>query len=86
MRGLFLAGMLALAGCGGSPLTGDAKAVHDVCIANGGAASYCDCTTKELQAKMTPELFAQIAKGETGSDPAATLDFMAAADTACKKP
>ena len=86
MRLLFIAGLFLLVGCGGSPLTGDAKAVHDLCVANGGVASYCDCTTKELQAKMTPELFAQVAKGETGGDPATTLDVMMAADKACKKP
>jgi hypothetical protein len=82
----FVVALMALAGCGGPPLTGDAKAVHDLCVANGGVASYCDCTTEELQAKMTPELFAQVAKGETGSDPATTLDVMVAADKACKKP
>ncbi len=86
MRVLFVAGLMALAGCGGAPLTGDAKAVHELCIAGGGAAAYCDCTTKELQAKLTPEVFAQVARGETGSDPAATLDAMAAADKACVKP
>ena len=76
-----------LAGCGGgSAFTGDAKAVHEMCVANGGVASYCDCTTKELQAKLTPEVFAQVAKGVAGSDPATLLDVMAAADKACKKP
>lgn len=74
-----------LTGCGGPTFTGDAKAVHETCVANGGAASYCDCTTMELQAKLTPEVFAQVAKSETGSDPSATLDAMAAADKACTK-
>lgn len=74
-----------LAGCGGATtgFTGEAKSVHEMCAANGGAVSYCDCTTRELQAKLTPEVFAQVAKREAGSDPAATLDAMAAADKAC---
>ena len=86
MRILLVAGLLSLAGCGGSALTGDAKAVHDICTANGGAASYCDCTTKELQAKLSPEVFAQVAERQPGSDPETLLDVMAAADKACVKP
>jgi hypothetical protein len=86
MRILLVAGLLSLAGCGGSALTGDAKAVQDICTANGGAASYCDCTTKELQAKLSPEVFAQVAKRQPGSDPETLLDVMAAADKACVKP
>ena len=54
--------------------------------ANGGTASYCDCTTKELQAKLSPEVFAQVAKRQPGSDPETLLDVMAAADKACVKP
>lgn len=87
MRGLIAAGLLALVSCSAEPaLTGDAKAVHEICIANGGDKAYCDCTTKELQAKLTPEVFAQVARHEPGADPAATLDAMAAADASCKKP
>ena len=86
IRIVCVAALMALAGCGGSALTGDAKAVHEVCVANGGTASYCDCTTKELQAKLSPEVFAQVARRETGSDPQTLLDVMAAADKVCKKP
>ncbi|MEQ1781395.1 MAG: hypothetical protein ABMA14_08550 [Hyphomonadaceae bacterium] len=75
-----------LAGCGSATFTGDAKAVNQLCLKNSGTAAYCECTTKELQAKLAPEVFALVAKGETGSDPAATLDVMAAADKVCKKP
>jgi hypothetical protein len=87
MRLAIMVGLASvLAGCGGSALTGDAKAVHDICTANGGTASYCDCTTKELQAKLSPEVFAQVAKRQPGSDPETLLDVMAAADKACVKP
>lgn len=87
MRHLLFAGALVLAGCSGAtPLTGDAKAVHDLCTSAGGAVAYCDCSTKELQAKLTPEVFANVAKGEPGTDPAALLDAMAAADKVCTKP
>ena len=85
MRLVLAAGLMVLAGCSGSALTGDAKAVHDLCAANGGKAAYCDCTTKELQAKLSPEIFAQVGKGETGSDPETLLDVMAAADKVCSK-
>ena len=88
MRLAIIVGFAALlTGCGGgeTAFTGDAKAVHETCVANGGVASYCDCTTKELQAKLAPDVFAQVAKGQSGSDPAATLDVMAAADRACTK-
>lgn len=74
-----------LSACSGPTFTGDAKAVHDTCVTNGGAASYCDCTTTELQAKLAPDVFAQVAKGGPGADPAATLEVMAAADKACAK-
>ena len=79
------AALLTACGGGAATFTGDAKAVHETCVANGGVASYCDCTTKELQAKLVPEVFAQVAKGQSGSDPSATLDVMAAADKACTK-
>lgn len=87
MRLAIVVGLASVVGgCGGSALTGDAKAVHDICTANGGAASYCDCTTKELQAKLSPEVFAQVATRQPGSDPESLLDVMAAADKACAKP
>jgi hypothetical protein len=88
MRLAVIVGFAALlTACGGgTAFTGDARAVHETCVANGGVASYCDCTTKELQAKLSPEVFAQVAKRETGSDPATLLDVMAAADKACAKP
>ncbi len=85
MRLSIVVGFAALlAGCGGeSGFTGEAKSVHEMCVANGGVASYCDCTTKELQAKLSPDLFAQVAKRETGGDPETLLDVMAAADKTC---
>jgi len=79
------AGLLALVvlpgGCGG--LSGDAKAVHDACTANGGEAAYCDCMVKTLQAQLTPEAFARVAKGDDGGDLMGSLDAMDAADKAC---
>lgn len=72
-----------LSGCGGG-LTGDAKAVHDACTANGGEAAYCDCMVKTLQETLSPEAFANVAKGEDGGDLMGSLDAMDAADKTCK--
>ncbi len=82
------AGLLALlvlpGGCGG--LSGDARAVHEACTANGGAPAYCDCMVKTLQAQLTPEAFAQVARGDDGGDLMASLDAMDAANKACAAP
>ena len=72
-----------LAGCGAG-YSGDAKAVHDMCTANGGAPAYCDCMVKTLQEKLTPEAFAKVAQADDGGDLDATLDTMNAAHAACE--
>lgn len=91
MRALAVAGLaLALAACGGDGFSGDAKASYDMCVGGGGEPAYCSCVTKDLQTRMTPEVFAKMAKAEMGEDEMnAVLDEIAAADAACaaeKKP
>jgi hypothetical protein len=87
MRVLIAVGLATLlSGCGGG-LTGDAKAVNDMCAANGGEARYCECVTKALQEKLSAEAFADIAKGGKNSQLDATLDVIGEADAICgKKP
>lgn len=86
MRVVIAAGLLVmLSGCGG--LTGDAKAVNDMCTANGGEARYCECVTKALQEKLSKEAFADMAKGGKASEMGASLDVIGEADAVCgKKP
>jgi len=81
----FIALAALLSGCGGG-LSGDAKAVHDACAANGGEAAYCDCMVKILQEKLSPEAFAKVAAGDDDGDLMATLDVMGEADKACAAP
>ena len=87
MRVLIAAGLVVmLSGCGGGP-TGYAKAVNDMCTANGGEARYCECVTKALQEKLPKEAFADMAKGGKGAELGPTLDVIAEADAVCgKKP
>ena len=82
--GSVMAAALVLAGCGG--YSGDAKAVHDMCTANGGKSDYCDCITKTLEAKLSKEAFADIAKGGTEGALNANLDAIDEANKACAKP
>lgn len=85
MRRTFAAGFLAMlaAGCGDG-FSGDAKAVNDLCVRNGGTAAYCECTTKTLQGKLSPEAFAQIAKGAPApAEMQATLAVIGEADKVC---
>lgn len=84
MKRLFAGALaLGLAACGGDGFSGDAKASYDLCMANGGQETYCACVTKDLQARLTPEAFTAVAKGEVGPDLDASLDEIAAADKAC---
>lgn len=72
-----------LAACG--EFSGDAKVNYDACIENGGEAPYCSCMTKALQAGMSPEAFAAMAKREH-DDLEGVLAAITAADESCRKP
>lgn len=76
--------LVLLAACGeGSEFSGDAKVNFDTCVENGGDAPYCSCVTKALQASMSPEAFAAMAKRDQ-SDLEGALEAIAAADASCK--
>lgn len=84
MRFLIAAGFLALAGCGDT-FSGDAAAVNDICVKNGGKAPYCACVTKALEAKLSKEQFAAMAKGGEAASLGDNLDAISAADASCPK-
>ncbi len=78
------ASLAVLAACGqASEFSGDAKVNFDICRDNGGDAPYCSCVTKALQATMSPEAFAAMAKRDQ-SDLEGVLAAISAADEACK--
>lgn len=76
-----LAPLAMMAACG--EFSGDAKVNFDTCVENGGDAPYCSCVTKALQANMSPEAFAAMAKRDQ-SDLEGALEAIAAADASCK--
>lgn len=76
-----LAPLAMMAACG--EFSGDAKVNFDTCVENGGDAPYCSCVTKTLQASMSPEAFAAMAKRDQ-SDLEGALEAIAAADASCK--
>lgn len=85
MRKLLFVATLALAGCGGGGFGGDARAVNDACMKSGGKPDYCTCMTKTLEASVTKEQFALIAKGGATAELDDLLDDIAKADAACPK-
>jgi len=76
-----LAPLAMMAACG--EFSGDAKVNFDTCVENGGDAPYCSCVTKTLQASMSPEAFAAMAKRDQ-SDLEGALEAITAADASCK--
>lgn len=85
MRRLISAALFVLAGCGGGGFSEDAKAVNGMCVKNGGKPDYCTCLTKTLEASVTKEQFALIARGGPTAELDTVLDDIAKADAACPK-
>jgi hypothetical protein len=76
--------LAVLAACGeASEFSGDAKVNFDICVENGGDAPYCSCVTKALQASLSPEAFAAMARRDQ-SDLEGVLAAIGVADEGCK--
>lgn len=81
---MLIAGVVAmlLAACGDG-LSGNARAVRDMCASNAGEAVYCTCIARTLEGQMAPEAFAGMAQGGDEAELGALLDQIAKADSSC---
>ncbi len=82
MRLVLLLSLLALSACGDG-LSGDARAVRDMCASNGGETPYCTCIATTLEKQMPAEAFKAMAQGGEEADLGALLDQIATANSSC---
>lgn len=83
MRLVFGLCLLALSACGDG-LSGNARAVRDMCASNGGETVYCTCIATTLEGQMPAEAFKAMAEGGNEAELGTLLDQIATANSSCE--